>query len=104
MKRIYFLGTCDKCRKMLGNFPEKEQYELIDIKKNGISPSDLDMMHALTNSYAALFSKVARKYKELNLAQKELSEHDIQKLILSDYTFLKRPVRINGNEITVGKL
>jgi arsenate reductase (glutaredoxin) len=104
MKRIYFLGTCDKCKKMLANFPEKEQFELIDIKKNGLSMSDLDTMYALTNSYTALFSKVARKYKEMNLSQKELSESEIRDLILSDYTFLKRPVRINGNEIMVGKL
>jgi len=42
------------------------------------------------------------KYKELNLGNKDLSETDIKKLILDEYTFLKRPVIIINSEIFVG--
>jgi len=62
----------------------------------------LEEMKKHTGSYEALFSKIARKYKELNLATKKLSETDIKNFILEEYTFLKRPVIFIGNKLFVG--
>ena len=56
----------------------------------------------MSGTYESLFSRRAMKYKELDLGSKDLSETDIKKLILEEYTFLKRPVIIIDSEIFVG--
>lgn len=54
----------------------------------------------MAGSYEALFSRVALKYKTLD--PKPSKESEYKKLILEEYTFLKRPVIINGKQIFVG--
>ena len=105
MKRIYQLNTCDNCRKLLKAFSgASSDYEIIDIKTHGIEAKDLDFMKELAGSYEALFSKRAIKYKTLGLKDKKLSEEEMRQFILDEYTFLKRPVRVDGNTIFIGKL
>lgn len=73
-----------------------------DIKTEKITPQQLDEMRSLTGSYESLFSRRALKYKEMGLKDKQLTEDDYRRLILDEYTFLKRPVTINGKKIFVG--
>ena len=104
MKRIYQLNTCDNCRKLIKAFSEAAEYEIIDINSAGIDAESLDFMKELSGSYEALFSKRAIKYKTLGLKDKKLSEVEMRQFILDEYTFLKRPVRVDGNTIFIGKL
>ena len=104
MKRIYQLNTCDNCRKLIKAFSEAAEYEIIDIKSAGIDAESLDFMKELSGSYEALFSKRAIKYKTLGLKDKKLSEVEMRQFILDEYSFLKRPVRVDGNTIFIGKL
>ncbi len=102
MGTIYYLGSCDKCRKILrvleqNNIKLKRQ----DIKINKITKSQLDEMKKLTSSYESLFSKSARKYKTLE-NKEQLTEKDYANLILSEYTFLKRPILLDEERIFVG--
>ncbi len=59
-------------------------------------------MYALSGSYEALFSKRAKKYKQMDLKDQKLNEQDYKQLILNDYTFLKRPVVIIEDRIFIG--
>ena len=59
-------------------------------------------MITLAGSADALFSKRARKYKELGLKNRKLSDSEIRQLILSEYTFLKRPVLLFNGQIFIG--
>lgn len=77
-------------------------FEKQEIKTESITPKQLDEMKALAGSYEALFSRKAKKYKEMGLKDEVLDERDYQQYILSDYTFLKRPVVVDGNEIFIG--
>ncbi len=77
-------------------------FELRDIKSKPITVSELESLYKLTGSYEELFSKMAKKYKELDLKNHDLSETDIKNLILQEYTFLKRPVIVNGDQIFIG--
>ena len=79
-----------------------EEFEKQDIKTDKITAKQLEGMKAMTGSYEALFSRIARKYKELGLKDKTLTEEDYKNHILEEYTFLKRPVFIIDNEIFVG--
>jgi arsenate reductase-like glutaredoxin family protein len=76
--------------------------ELQDIKTEPMTAEQVDQMIALAGSAEALFSKRARKYKELGLKDKTLSEADIRQLIIEEYTFLKRPVLVLNDQIYVG--
>jgi len=59
-------------------------------------------MHDLAGSYDAVFSRRAVKYRDMKLKERNLSENEISELILGEYTFLKRPVIIIGQQIFVG--
>ncbi len=75
---------------------------LQEIKTEPITVKQLDELFALTQSYEVLFSRMAKKYKEMDLKSQRLSEKDYRLLILDEYTFLKRPVIVNENEVYVG--
>lgn len=103
VKKVYYLVSCDTCKRILKELDlVNKGFELREIKSAPITENELNNMKELAGSYAALFSKMARKYKELQLSQKVLSEEEVKHYILSDYTFLKRPVIIFGNNIFAG--
>ena len=99
MKKVYFLQTCDTCRRILKEV-NLEGFEQHEIKSNPITADQLDVMYSFTQSYEALFNKRARKYKTMD--KDGITETDFRQLILDEYTFLKRPVFIVDEEIFVG--
>lgn len=101
MKRIYHLSTCDTCRKILSQI-NTDGIELINIREQNISKEDLDLMKKKTKSYESLFNKRAQKLKEMDEAQKPQKDLDYKKLILKEYTFLKRPAAIIDDHVIVG--
>ena len=64
--------------------------------------AELDELKNIVGSYEALFSRRARKYREMGLGDKNLTEEDYRKYILEHYTFLKRPVVQIGNQVFAG--
>jgi arsenate reductase (glutaredoxin) len=103
MKKTYYLHTCSTCQRILKETGlENKGFELQDIKTDPITATQLEEMKSMAGSYEVLFSRRAIKYKEMGLKDKSLTENDIRKLILEEYTFLKRPVVIDGDEIFIG--
>lgn len=102
MKTIFYLKTCDTCRRILKSLPNTEGFTLQDIKQERITPVQLEEMRRLAGSYEVLFSKKATLYKERGLKDKELTEDDYRSLILEHYTFLSRPVIVDGEHIFIG--
>ena len=101
MKKIYHLKTCDTCRRILKEM-NTSSYILQEIKTEPIAVKQLDELYKLTNNYEVLFSRRAKKYKQMDLKNQELTEKDYRQLILDEYTFLKRPVIINDTKVYVG--
>lgn len=101
MKRIYHLKSCSTNVRILKEL-NLVGFELINIKEQNIDAETLDLLAKKVGSYEALFSKKATKYKEQGLKDKNLSESDFRQLMLEEYTFLKRPFIINGEEIFIG--
>jgi|SRR5690554_5723989 len=101
MKKIYYLQTCDTCKRIMKEMDFSE-FEKQNIKAEAITAEQLDQMKELAGSYEALFSRKARKYKELGLKDQTLTEKDYREYILSDYTFLKRPVVVDSSKIFIG--
>ncbi|MCW1952614.1 MAG: hypothetical protein KIH80_000355 [Flavobacteriia bacterium] len=96
MKHIYHLSSCQTCKKIIVNFGPLADVTLQDIKATHISEDELDQIAGLVGSYEALFNRRSRLYTSQGLKEKILSETDYKQLILSHYTFLKRPlIRVN---------
>ena len=77
-------------------------FELQDIKTNKITKAQIEEMHDLAGTYESLFSRRAMKFKAMGLNNQELTENDYKRLILEEYTFLKRPVVISDKQIFIG--
>ena len=103
MRKMYHLATCTTCQAIIKETGvEKKGFQMQDIKTDKITSAQLNEMRAMAGSYEALFSRRALKYKEMGLKDKNLAEDDYRRLILEEYTFLKRPVTISGKKIFIG--
>ncbi len=102
MNKIYYLASCDTCRKIIKSLPKDNDLVFHDIKQNPITEAELEEMHKLAGSYEALFSKKAQLYKSMDLKNKNLTEADYKKYILEHYTFISRPVFIIDEKIYIG--
>ncbi|MGK4566700.1 arsenate reductase family protein [Flavobacterium sp. 3HN19-14] len=102
MNKIYYLASCDTCRKIIKSLPNADNLEFHDIRQNPINEDELEEMQSLSRSYEALFSKKAQLYKSLDLKNKSLTEADFKKYLLEHYTFLSRPVFIIDGKIYIG--
>lgn len=102
MKKIYHLGSCSTCKRILKELEPLNGVELQEIKSEAITPEQLEQMAELSGSYESLFSRRAMLFRQRGLHEKNLSESDYKDLILEHYTFLKRPVIVVDKEIFVG--
>lgn len=101
MKKIYHLKTCDTCKKILKSIP-LDGFILQEIKSTPITIKQLEELKELSGTYESLFSRRAKKYQEMDLKNKNLTEIDYKQLILEEYTFLKRPVIVINDKIFIG--
>tara|TARA_R110002072_G_scaffold291008_1_gene458893 strand:+ start:6403 stop:6750 length:348 start_codon:yes stop_codon:yes gene_type:complete len=101
MKKIYHLKSCSTNVRILKEL-NLEGVELQNIKEQNIDEVTLDFLREKVGSYEALFSKKAMKFRSLGLNKMILTEKDYKKYILEEYTFLKRPYMINGDEVFIG--
>ena len=102
MAKMYQLSNCKTCQRILDELGNQPDLEVVNIKETAITPEELDRMAELAGSYEALFSRRAMKYRSMGLADQDLTEEDYRRLILEEYTFLKRPVTGVGDRIFVG--
>lgn len=102
MRKIYHLGSCSTCQRILKELAPLEGIALQDIKTEPLTESDVTTMKGLAGSYEALFSRRAMQYRQRGLHEKDLDEQDYKNLILDHYTFLKRPVVLIDDRIFIG--
>ncbi len=100
MKKVFYLSTCDTCKKIISELNFSDDTVFQDIKNKNISEAELEFVKEQIGSYEAIFSKRAQKFKDYkNLT---LSEQDFKDMILKEYTFIKRPYVILNNKVFVG--
>ena len=102
MNKIYYIASCDTCRKIIKSLPKGNDLVFRDIKQDPLTAEELEEMYQLSGSYEALFSKKAQLYKSMNLKDKSLTEENYKNYILEYYTFLSRPVFVIENGVYVG--
>jgi arsenate reductase len=99
---IYYLPSCDTCRKIVKSISPKATLLYHDIKQDPLTETQLQELQALAGSYEALFSRKAQLYKAYNLKNQTLTEADYKKYLLEHYTFLARPVFVIQDQIYIG--
>ena len=102
MKKVYYLSTCDTCKRILKTLNLPSDFILQDIKTEAITEVQLNELHELSGSFESLFSKRARLYKERGYKDKVFTDAQIKELLLEHYTFLKRPVIVFEGRIFIG--
>ncbi len=103
MRKVYYLSTCSTCKRIMDELGSHiDSFEMQDIKTEPVNEDQVEAMKALSGDYESLFSRRSMKYKSMGLANQSLDEEDFKRLILEEYTFLKRPVFILDDEIFIG--
>ena len=101
MNKIYNLTTYGTRRRVL-SLLRTDEVTLINLREVNINEGDLDLMKKQMGSYEALFNKRAQKLKLMTEDEKPKKDSDYKKLILSEYTFLKRPAAIIDGKVYAG--
>jgi len=103
MKHVFYLDSCSSCRRIIRDVNPGDDFVLQNLKQTPISESQVDFLASATGSYESLFNKQARKYREMELFKRELSESEYKSLLLQEYTFLKRPIFVLDSNVFVCK-
>jgi arsenate reductase len=102
MRIFYYLSSCDTCKRIAKELSIDDTVSQIDIKKNPITNSQLEVLYQITGSYEDLVNKRAQLFKQNNLKDQNLNEEAYRALLLEHYTFLKRPVLLHDKIIFIG--
>ena len=99
---VFYMSNCSTCKRILNELSLPDDVALIDIKKEPITPMQLQELYQLTGVYETLINKRAQLFKKQNIDSQNLSESVAKNLLLDHYTFLKRPVLVYREKIFVG--
>ncbi len=100
---IFYLGTCDTCKRIMGQIMDIDRFELREIKGKGVSEAEIEGIHNLSKlPYSDLFNKRARKYKEIKDDLETADDDKYKAYITQEYTFLKRPVVVYQGQVFAG--
>jgi len=100
MNKAFILSSCSTCQRILKEIDWSG--EIQNIKEKNIDAKTLDKIAKDHGGYEAVFSKRAMKYRSLGLNEMDLKEKDYKAWILKEYTFLKRPVFLIGDQSFAG--
>jgi len=101
-RKVYFLSTCDTSKRIMKEVGVDDSFEQQDIKFNPVTEEQVEHFYQQTGSYEELINKRARKLKDALAEYPVTSDADYKKLLLMDYTFLKRPVFEIDGQLFVG--
>jgi arsenate reductase-like glutaredoxin family protein len=101
MRKIWHLGTCSTCQRILRDHSALQKLEMADLRTHMPKPSEIEHIAALAGSYESIFNKRAQLLQQMP-NRKNLTEKDYQHLILTHYTFVKRPLIVIDDQVFAG--
>lgn len=101
---LYWLPHCSTCQKAAGFLENKGAGIRIfhNLKESPLARQEVEKLAEKVGGAEALFSKRAVKYRERKLNERNLSEDEMLDLMTEDYTFIKRPVLVSGENAVAG--
>ena len=101
MKKVLYLSTCNTCQRILSEV-DTDGFKLQDTKQEPAGKEDVEFLRSYVDSYEALINKRAQLWQQRGLKNQSLSEEDYKNLLLEHYTFIKRPIFIDGEKVFIG--
>lgn len=101
---LYWLPHCSTCQKAATFLKARKDVEIEyrDIKANPLSPAEVRDLADLAGGPNEIFSRRARLYQSMGLANRNLTDDEILDLIAHEYTFVKRPLLKIGRKVVSG--
>jgi arsenate reductase len=101
---VYGLPHCTTCQKAVayleGKGVEVERFH--DVKTDRLSEEQVRDLAERVGGVEKLFSRRAMKYRQMGLHEREVSEDEMLRLMVEEYTFVTRPVIVSGDRATAG--
>lgn len=101
MKKVLYLSTCNTCQRIISEV-NTEGFDLQDTKKTPASKNDIEFLREHVDSYEALINRRAQLWQKRGLKNQNLTENDYKALLLEHYSFIKRPIFIDDNQVFIG--
>lgn len=103
--KIYIKPTCTTCRKALKILKENEtDYEAVNYFEKPLSKKELtELVEKLGIPPRELLRKNEKKYKDLGLSKKELTDAEIIDLLVKNPDLLQRPLVRKGNKVILAR-
>lgn len=101
---MYWLPHCTTCQKAV-QYLEKKGHSVTafrDVKSDPLNRKEVERLCELVGGADELFSRRARKYRAMNLSERELSAEEMIQLMVEEYTFIKRPVLVSNGRAVAG--
>jgi arsenate reductase len=97
-------AECTTCQKPVAYLEEKRIpiRSFRNLKEEPLSEGEVRGLADKVGGVDKLFSKRAMKYRAMGLPEKELSDGDLVRLMVEEYTFVTRPVIVRGDRATAG--
>jgi len=102
MTVVYGIKNCDKIRDTLKWLNKHDiDYKFIDIRKDPIEPEELaDYVHKV--GLETILNRRGRKWKELGLSKKDLTDEELFDQLLQNQIMIKRPLIVKDEAVMVG--
>jgi len=102
--KLYGLPHCSTCQKAVAYLEEKgvEIEKFHDIKEDRLTKKEVEKLVKLVGGAEQLFSKRAMKYRSMGLNEMDLSDEDLLGHMIEEYTFIRRPVLVYGEQALAG--
>lgn len=102
MLHIAGIRNCNKIRDTKKWMEEHDvEFEFIDIKKDPLSRDELKELEFKVG-LDVLVNRRGRKWRDLGLANKELTDEELFEQLLEHQTMIKRPVLLKDESVLVG--
>ena len=106
MIKVYCYSKCSTCKKALKWLDDKgAEYELIDIKENNPSETELREYHAKSGlPLKRFFNTSGMIYRDMELSKKlpSMSDDEQFALLASDGLLVKRPLLVKDDTVLTG--
>ncbi len=101
---VYGLPYCTTCQRAMQYLQERgvTVQSFRDVKTQPLTRGEVEDLARKVGGADRLFSRRAMKYRQMGLHEQQLSEDDLLRLMMEEYTFVTRPVIVRGDRATAG--
>lgn len=101
---VYGLPHCTTCQRALQYLRDRgvSISRFRDLKAEPLQRSEVEELARRIGGSEKLFSRRAMKYRQMGLHERHLTDDDLLRLMVEEYTFVMRPVIVHGDRAIAG--